>query len=133
MVEKRNLIFEHEERIREVKSRVHDAESLELRNLVNRQNKALKLQNEKYEDVCDKNDQLTSEIEELQHALQKRTMEVQECEERLAQLSEEMEEMEGRYQQQHQDNKLKGQLEEIRKRMNELQKGEIERIEFIVN
>ena len=44
-----------------------------------------------------------------------------------------MEEMEERFQQQNNSNKLKGQLDEIRKKMNQLQKGEIERIEFIVN
>ena len=48
-------------------------------------------------------------------------------------LTEELEELQEELEQQTNNNKLKGQLEDIRKKMNDLQKGEIEKIEFIVN
>lgn len=41
--------------------------------------------------------------------------------------------MESRFEEQTQNNKVKNQLDEIRRKMNEMTKGEIERIEFIVN
>lgn len=48
----------------------------------------------------------------------KKTSEIEFYEERMAQLTEEMEEMEERFQQQNNSNKLKGQLDEIRNKMN---------------
>lgn len=41
--------------------------------------------------------------------------------------------MQNKLEKQDHNNRLKGQLDEIRRKMNEMQKGEIERIEFIVN
>ena len=43
--EKKMIIVDCEERMREAKSKFNEGEIIELRNLVSRQNKALKMQN----------------------------------------------------------------------------------------
>ena len=46
---------------------------------------------------------------------------------------EEMHDLKRKYEERDENNRLKGQLEEVRKKMTEMTKGEIEKIEFIVS
>ena len=58
---------------------------------------------------------------------------MKEREETIEDLVEEIGELKQKYEEKDESNRLKGQLEEVRKRMTEMTKGEIEKIEFIVN
>ena len=59
--------------------------------------------------------------------------EVQEYEEHVGELNMELEDLQKKFTSKSENEKLKDQLEEVRKKMNQMTKGEIERIEFIVN
>ena len=76
---------------------------------------------------------LSEQIEELESELNKKVTDVQEYEEQVVQLSEQLEDLQQKFSEKYENEKLKDQLEEVRKKMTEMTKGEIERIEFIVN
>lgn len=56
------ILIECQDKVREAKSLVNEGEVNELRNLVSRQSKALNLQNEKYEEMIQKNTLLSEQI-----------------------------------------------------------------------
>ena len=93
----------------------------------------MKMQNEKYEEMLEKNTLLGEQIEELESELNRKVTDIQEYEDRVEELREELEDLQNKFSEKYESEKLKDQLEEVRKKMTEMTKGEIERIEFIVN
>lgn len=73
-MEKKSIINDCEERINKMKSKLVQGDILELKNLVTRQSKALRLQNEKYEEVCAKNDAMAEDMEWYESQLDKKNI-----------------------------------------------------------
>ena len=98
-----------------------------------RQHKALQLQNEQFEECSQKNEELDEVVAKLEEELGEALKLREEGEERLAEAVEVMNKMEIELAEYRDGQSAKGKVEELRKKVNELAKDEIERIEFIVS
>lgn len=93
-----------------------------------RQHKALQLQSEQYDEVVEKNESLAGEFEQLQESSSGWEKEREELEERINELVEINNRLSYELAEKRNNLEAKDQLDEIRKKVSELTKGEIEKI-----
>ena len=98
-----------------------------------RQHKALQMQNEQFEDCERKNEELTETVSRLEEELTDTLRAREEAEERVGEMMDLMNRLEGELADRRNCQSAKDQVEELRKKVNEMAKGEIEKIEFIVS
>lgn len=133
--EKKKSTVEWEERLRSALNdrSIRQQQNDQLRELITRQHKALQLQNDQYEECAKKNEEMAEALAELQEQLAEMGRMKIEAQERASDLTEIAARMEAELEERRNGASAKEQIQELRKRLGELAKDELEKIEFIVN
>jgi predicted nucleic acid-binding Zn-ribbon protein len=91
------------------------------------------MQNEQFEESEKKNEELSDVVGRLEEELSEALKQKEEADDRTNEIADLLSRMDAELSSLRNGQSAKDQVEELRKKVNEMAKGEIERIEFIVS